>query len=105
MRKLADQFRKLRGKSRFIISICLFGLVASLASVAFQLAISWVYKLCYLDHSRGSFVHFAGVSLAVIVTTSLISGWLLNSACPDAAGSGVPQAKLAFWKEFGFAPK
>ena len=32
-------------------------------------------------------------------------GWLLNSFCPEAAGSGIPQAKLAFWKEFGFAPK
>jgi hypothetical protein len=37
MRKLTDQFRKLHGKSRLIISICLFGLVASLASVAFVL--------------------------------------------------------------------
>lgn len=105
MRKLADQFRKLRGKSRLIISICLFGLVASLASVAFQLAITWVYRVCYVDQAGGSFMRFAGVSFAVIVTTSLISGWLLNSVCPEAAGSGVPQAKLAFWKEFGFAPK
>lgn len=33
MRKLTDPFRKLRGKSRLIISICLFGLVASVAAV------------------------------------------------------------------------
>lgn len=88
-----------------IISISAFGLVASLASVAFQLAINWVYKICYLNHAGGGFWHLAGVSFAVIVTTSLISGVLLNTVCSEAAGSGVPQTKLAFWKEFGFAPK
>lgn len=105
MRRLTDVIRELHGKTRVIVPICLFGLVASLASVGFQLAINWVYLVCYVDQAGGSFYRFAGISLAVIVVTSLISGWLLSSFCPEAAGSGVPQAKLAFWKEFGFAPK
>jgi CIC family chloride channel protein len=105
VRKFADYFRKIHGKARIVISICLFGLVASLASVGFQLAINWVYRFCYQNQAGGGFMRFAGISLAVIVGTSLIAGWLLNSFCPEAAGSGVPQAKLAFWKEFGYAPK
>ena len=105
MNKLSAQFRKIHGKARPVISTCIFGVVASLASVGFQLAINWVYKLCYLGPARGSFASFAGISFAVIVVTSLISGWLLNSFCREAAGSGIPQAKLAFWKEFGFAPR
>ena len=105
MQKLAARFREIHGKARPIIAVCLFGLVASLASVGFQLSINWVYKLCYADQATGSLARFAGISLAVIVVTSLIAGWLLNSFCPEAAGSGIPQAKLAFWKEFGFAPK
>ena len=105
MNKLADYFRKIHGKARPVISTCIFGLVASLASVGFQLAINWVYKRCYLVPANGSFTHFAAISLAVTVFTSLIVGWLLNSFCPQAAGSGIPQAKLAFWKEFGFGPK
>jgi CIC family chloride channel protein len=43
-------------------------------------------------------------SFALIMGTSLISGWLLNSFCPDAAGSGIPQLKAAFWKNFGYVP-
>ena len=40
----------------------------------------------------------------LILGTSLISGWLLNSFCTDAAGSGIPQLKAAFWKNFGYVP-
>jgi CIC family chloride channel protein len=29
---------------------------------------------------------------------------LLANLCPDAAGSGIPQLKLAFWKDFGHTP-
>ena len=28
----------------------------------------------------------------------------MNSFCKEAAGSGIPQLKLAFWKDFGFVP-
>ena len=40
-------------------------------------------------------------SFAVIVTTSLLVGYLLTSFCREASGSGIPQLKLAFWKDFG----
>jgi len=103
--KLVASFQKIHGKARPVIAISIFGLVASLASVGFQLSINWVFKLCYLNQAGGSFLHFALITLSVIVVTSLITGWLLNSYCPEAAGSGIPQAKLAFGKEFGFAPK
>ncbi|NBV24617.1 MAG: chloride channel protein, partial [Proteobacteria bacterium] len=34
----------------------------------------------------------------------MISGWLLHSVCTDAAGSGIPQLKTSFWKDFGYVP-
>ena len=40
----------------------------------------------------------------MLVGTSLMVGWLLTSFCPEAAGSGIPQLKLAFWKDFGYVP-
>jgi CIC family chloride channel protein len=43
-------------------------------------------------------------SFAVMIGTALIAGFLLSSFCPDAAGSGIPQAKAAFWKDFGVIP-
>ena len=39
-----------------------------------------------------------------MVATSLGVGVLLNVFCPIAAGSGIPQLKLAFWKDFGTVP-
>ena len=80
-------------------------MVASLAAVAFQLAINWIYIHCLRNFAAGSFAHFAAISLALIVFASLIAGWLLYSFCPEAAGSGIPQVKLAYWKEFGYAPR
>jgi CIC family chloride channel protein len=105
MQSIAEKFHKFHCGSRTLISTCLYGLVASLAAVGFQLAINWIYQRCYKNPAAGGFGQFAWISLAVIVASSLLVGWLLNSFCPEAAGSGIPQAKLAFWKEFGFAPR
>jgi CIC family chloride channel protein len=100
---LTSQFQKIPARSRTILGPCLFGLVASLGAVGFQLVISWIYNLGFKQASAKP--HFLWVSLGVIVVSSLISGWLLNQFCPEAAGSGIPQLKLAFWKEFGHTPK
>jgi len=105
MQSIAEKYRKFHRGSRSLISTCLYGLVASLAAVGFQVAINWVYQRCYKNPAADGFGHFAWISLAVIVASSLLVGWLLNSFCPEAAGSGIPQAKLAYWKEFGFAPR
>src|SRR5438046_3211075 len=105
MANLLVHFQKLQGKSRPLVSTCLYGLVASVAAVAFQLAINWIYHFAYQVPSKGPFWRFVWISLAVVVVSSLIVGWLLNSFSPQAAGSGIPQVKLAYWKEFGFAPR
>ena len=105
METIAEKFHRFHHGSRSLSSTCLYGLVASLAAVGFQLAINWVYQRCYKNPAADGFGHFVWISLAVIVASSLLVGWLLNSFCPEAAGSGIPQAKLAYWKEFGFAPR
>ena len=105
MSTVAAKFQQAHGRARPVISTCLYGLVASLAAVGFQVAIKWIYKFCYHDPAGGNFGRFACISLGAIVSCSLLAGWLLTSLCPEAAGSGIPQVKLAFWKEFGYAPK
>ncbi len=102
METVAEKFHNIHDKARPIISTCLYGLVASLAAVAFQLLINWLYNFFYKSQTSAGFWHFASVTFAVTVVSSLIVGWLLSSFCPEAAGSGIPQVKLAFWKEFGF---
>jgi CIC family chloride channel protein len=105
MKSIAQRFQEIHGTARPVLGTCLYGLVASLAAVAFQVAINWIYQLCYRAPAAGSFTHFAEISLTAIVLSSLLAGWLLNSFCPEAAGSGIPQVKLAYWKEFGYAPR
>lgn len=103
MKALVSAFQKIPQRSRTIIVTCLFGLVASLGAVGFQFAINWIYDFGFRRMSTSP--HFIWISLGIITVVSLISGWLLNSFCPEAAGSGIPQVKLAFWKEFGHIPK
>jgi chloride channel protein, CIC family len=43
-------------------------------------------------------------SFAVMVFTALATGFLLNTFFKEGAGSGIPQVKAAFWKDFGFIP-
>jgi chloride channel protein, CIC family len=50
---------------------------------------------------RGTFALF---SLATILAASIIAGLILTFVSRDAAGSGIPQAKIAFWRDFGFMP-
>jgi CIC family chloride channel protein len=96
--------RRLPSRWRGVLTTVVYGLAAGAAAVAFQLCMNWLYLagLVHLSHASPG-VFYVG-SFFVLVGTSLAVGWLLNSYCPEAAGSGIPQLKLAFWKDFGFVP-
>jgi CIC family chloride channel protein len=101
MEFIARSFRKLPRRTRTVISTCVYGIGAGFAAVAFQLGITWLYQSGLVQLSHKSFGVFAAGSLAVIAGSAAIVGWLLQSFCREAAGSGIPQLKLAFWKDFG----
>lgn len=104
MKNLVEWLSKLQERPRTILKTCAYGFVAGLVAVAFQLALNGCFHAGIGRLSQCSHVAFIWSSLAVILATSLASGWLLNSLCTDAAGSGIPQLKAAFWKNFGFVP-
>ena len=104
MQVLLRYLQRLPKQSRAVLQTCLYGLGAGASAVFFQLGISWLYRLGLAGLSRQSTSTFLIGSLAVIVVSSLLTGWLLKSYCPEAAGSGIPQLKLAFWKDFGTVP-
>jgi len=101
---LVEWLAKLPERPRTILKTCAYGFAAGLVAVAFQLAINGCYRAGIVRLSHCSFTTFLWSSLGLILGTSLVSGWLLNSFCTDAAGSGIPQLKAAFWKNFGFVP-
>ena len=101
---LSGYFGKLPQNTRNVLQTCLYGVVAGLAVVAFQLLINVLYNATYLRLAAQSQFAFLIGSFIVMVATALASGYLLSSLCQDAAGSGIPQAKAAFWKDFGVIP-
>lgn len=104
MQFLIRFLQKLPRQPRAVWETCLYGLAAGGATVAFQLGMNWLYHLGLVRLSQQSLTTFLIGSFAVIVSSSLLVGWMLNSFCREAAGSGIPQLKLAFWKEFGTVP-
>jgi CIC family chloride channel protein len=96
--------QKLPRKTRIVFQTCLYGLAAGGAAVAFQSGINWLYHIGLVNLSKKPLGDFLFGSFLIMLGSSLIVGWLLNSFCREAAGSGVPQLKLAFWKDFGTVP-
>ncbi|MGA7213629.1 MAG: chloride channel protein, partial [Terrimicrobiaceae bacterium] len=90
--------------TRTLIETCVVGLSAGLAAVAFQAGIDWLGSLIYNEAHWSSHSAFLLGTLAIICGAALFTGFLLNTLCPEAAGSGIPQLKLAFWKDFGHSP-
>jgi CIC family chloride channel protein len=104
MKSLAAEFHRVHGRARPILGTVLYGLVESLAAVGFQLAINWLHVLWFKNPAATGGWHFLWISFAVMMALSLAVGGLLRIA-PTAAGSGTPQVKLVFWKEFGHAQR
>jgi chloride channel protein, CIC family len=102
---LADLVRKLPIDLRTYILPLIYGLFGGLAAVGFQKLVSILFSIFFEVPSQqmppGTFALF---SLAVILTASIIAGLILTFVSRDAAGSGIPQAKVAFWRDFGFMP-
>jgi len=101
---LARQLQKLPRRFRMVMLTILCAVSAGLATVAFQVGINMFYRRGIAAFAKYPFPLFCGISFAIVTVTSLIVGWLLNSYCPEAAGSGIPQLKAAFWKDFGVVP-
>jgi CIC family chloride channel protein len=102
--KLQYLLQRFPVRGRTVLISCVYGLGAGTAAVAFQLGINWFYRLGLVQLSHQSKIIFLFGSLGILVGSSLLVGWLLNSVCVEATGSGIPQLKLAFWKDFGFTP-
>ncbi|MEM9398700.1 MAG: chloride channel protein [Verrucomicrobiota bacterium] len=104
MKRVVQALRKQWARAPYIVTSVVLGLIAGLVAVAFHKSIELIFVHTQEHLSEMSLEVFAGGSFLVIMLCSLISGWLLSHFAPDAAGSGIPQMKLAFWKDFGYVP-
>jgi chloride channel protein, CIC family len=82
----------------------LYGLVGGSAAVAFQLGIKVLEWFWWTRPSQLAIGSFVLISAATILGTSWVAGLILTFISRDAAGSGIPQLKIAFWRDFGYLP-
>ena len=107
MSLLPSLLNKLPAQTRGVVLTCIYGIAGSLVAVAFHHAISFVFDGIWdplSEISETEFWKFALISFFVISVATLISGFLLAIFAPDAAGSGIPQLKLAYWRDMGVMP-
>ncbi len=100
----ARLIQRLPARTRPVFVTVLLGLSAGLAAVLFHLVIHFIYQQGLERLTHQSLPAFLLGSFLIVTGTSAAAGWLLTRFCPDAAGSGIPQLKLAFWKDFGYVP-
>ena len=94
-------FGEKNAKWKIVARPVLCGVAAGLAAVAFQNSIHWLYENGVARFARLSAPEFLLYSLLALAGTATAAALLVTRFCPDAAGSGSPQLKLAYWKDFG----
>lgn len=99
---LTSQLNRFSKPTRELMVTVAIGLGGGLAAVAFNRSINFIYEAIWPRLAAGDLWGFLGWSLLVMIGVGAISGWLLSAFCPEAAGSGIPQVKLAFWRDSGF---
>ena len=97
-------FQKLPPSAREVALTCICGVAGSLAAVAFHEAITAIYEAVWEPLAETPLWQFAAVSLALLTGVGVVSGILMACIAPDAAGSGIPQLKVAYWRDMGCVP-
>ncbi len=77
------------------------GIAGCLAALAFDDAIHVLHRVIWLPLERGGPWVFAAGGLGVLLAVGLVTGWMLAVWAPEAAGSGIPQLKVAYWRDMG----
>jgi CIC family chloride channel protein len=76
---------------------------AGLSAVAFLWSTNALFNATILSFARHSSTFFTIASLITMIVAGTVVTLLLRIA-PDAAGSGIPQLKAAYWKGLGHMP-
>jgi chloride channel protein, CIC family len=82
----------------------IYGLVGGLSAVGFQASAQALFQWLWIGPSKSLGLAFVPLSFGVIIGTSIIAGFILTRVSKEAAGSGIPQVKAAFWRDFGYLP-
>ncbi|MGH8046159.1 MAG: chloride channel protein [Chthoniobacterales bacterium] len=84
---------------RPFVATAIIGLAAGLMAVAFAASAHWIAATFLLSGTGGPFWIFAITALGLMLGGSLAAGFLMHRFAPDAAGSGIPQVKVAYQRK------
>ena len=87
--------------ARQITLTLVLGSVGSAVAIGFGDAIHWLHHVLWAPLEQRSVADFAFWGFVILSSAGLISGALLAWLAPDAAGSGIPQLKVAYWRDMG----
>lgn len=96
--------RDLPDNTRTFVQTIIYALAAGATGVGFMVLLNLAYKHTFVSFSAHSFPYFLISSFLLVMGSSLLVGILLWKYAPDAAGSGIPQLKEAYWREVGYVP-
>jgi CIC family chloride channel protein len=96
--------RGLSDNTAAIVQTGVTSLAAALSSVAFLVLTNLLFNVTFTAFATHSKLFFVVASFLTIISTSAAVGALLQAFGPEAAGSGIPQVKAAYWKDLGYMP-
>src|ERR1700733_15306857 len=99
MRFLAKYLQAIPIDLRSYLRPFLYGLIGGSAAVGFQLGIKLLEWLLWTRLSQLALTYFLLISLGTILGTSLVAGLILPFVSREAAGRGLRQLKVAFWRD------
>ncbi|MFD2256463.1 chloride channel protein [Luteolibacter algae] len=99
---LPDWMRnRLNDAQRFLVLCVLAGFLCGLAAVAFHFSIHHLFEWLWEQAEERDPLWFAATLLAAPTLAGLLVGLTVRYVAPEAAGSGIPQTKAAYYNKGG----
>lgn len=93
--------RRLSDGQRFLVLCMVVGLLCGLTAVAFHLVIHHLFEWLWHQADSRDPLGFCAVLLAAPTFAGLVVGLAVRYFAPEAAGSGIPQVKAAYYNRGG----
>jgi CIC family chloride channel protein len=101
-RSLPDWMRRsLSDGQRFLVLCLVVGLLCGLTAVAFHLTIHHLFEWLWNQAEGRDPLAFCAILIAAPTFAGLVVGVAVSRYCPEAAGSGIPQTKAAYYNRGG----
>ncbi len=92
---------RLSDAQRFLVLCVLAGFLCGLAAVAFHFSIHHLFDWLWDQASQRDTFWFCAIMLGAPTLAGLLVGLSVHYFAPDAAGSGIPQTKAAYYNKGG----